>query len=210
MTLVALDLVARALVLLGVAWTAALVFHRRSASLRAMIWTIALGALLLLPTVSWLAPAWRVPVWRATVAPGVRAPLDATTHSLALPRLEGETGARSLAAESVVTPEVTTPLPAAPVAGASLSPIQAALALSVAITLVLVARVLLSHRRLHRLAAPSPVTAAVDANWIRLVQDTRANLQIVRPVQVRITECGTGPGHRRHPPSCAAPARRRE
>ena len=59
-----IDLLVRAAILLIAAWLTTAVARRRSASLRALIWTSALASLLILPVLSRILPSWPIEVWR--------------------------------------------------------------------------------------------------------------------------------------------------
>jgi len=59
----ALDIIVRASALLAAAALADLVLRRRSsAATRHLVWTLAIGALLLLPIASYVLPEWTVPL----------------------------------------------------------------------------------------------------------------------------------------------------
>ena len=73
MSSAAVDLLIRVTILAATGWLATVVLRRRSASLRALIWTTTLGGLLVLPALSEIAPAWRVEVWRAPATAPVQA-----------------------------------------------------------------------------------------------------------------------------------------
>ncbi|HZI29578.1 MAG TPA: hypothetical protein VFD64_15520, partial [Gemmatimonadaceae bacterium] len=68
MSPVIVGLLIRALILLALAWLAVTLLRRRSASLRALVWTAALGGILVLPVMASVAPTLDVPVWPAEVA----------------------------------------------------------------------------------------------------------------------------------------------
>ena len=87
---------------LGVAWLAASLFHRRSAAARHLIWTVAAAAVLALPFLSISLPALRVPA-AAVLLPGSTSVLDHATAS-GLP----DPGASSSAAQSNAAGSVKT------------------------------------------------------------------------------------------------------
>lgn len=58
----AIDVIVRGFVLMSSAWLVALVLRRRSASLRAGVWTVAFAALLALPAIARVTPAWKIAV----------------------------------------------------------------------------------------------------------------------------------------------------
>ena len=181
----AFDLAARALVLLMTASLAAALLRHRPASLRALVWTVALAGLLLLPVVSLVTPEWRVGVWSAP-APVVAAPAAEATWTPVDPidapplraagRSSLDTGVRAVA-------------PAPVAAAAAPAPVRinwsaAALALTALMTIVLLARIAVSHGRMARIVARA---SDAGAAWTALVADVRGALGIRRAVPVRIT-----------------------
>ena len=80
-----LDTVVKATILLGLAWIAGLLLKNRSAALRHMVRACALGAVLLLPALSFLLPAWHwqgLPLFR--FAAGQSATHDEMSSALAV------------------------------------------------------------------------------------------------------------------------------
>jgi len=87
---------------LGVAWLAASLFHRRSAAARHLIWTVAAAAVLALPFLSISLPALRVPA-AAVLLPGSTSMLDHATASGSPDPGASSSAAQSSAAGSVKT-----------------------------------------------------------------------------------------------------------
>ena len=183
-------LLIRALVLLAAAWLTVTVLRRRSASLRALVWTAALGGILVLPVMASVAPALDVPVWRA------QAPA-ATTHE---PTIQPTTTVTDFQRhEEPLSPsarEVSPSSTAVVVAPATSTPIrnpiswgQMALLTWGIVSLVLVARIGLSHFSLSRLAhSKDAASDARDIAWTPLVDEIRTGLGIRRQVRVRTTD----------------------
>ena len=174
----AIDVVIRALILLGLAWLTAAALHRRSASVRALVWTTALGAVLLLPLLLHLTPAWRVEiasdppmtgpaVQTAALVTNAPADLELTSHS---------TSSVAAAIE---------PMRAA-AARAPFDWSRTGLIFSLAITLGLLVRLAAGHHRLSRLAAAArPVD---DANCLDSVGSIGRELGVRGPIAVRTSE----------------------
>jgi beta-lactamase regulating signal transducer with metallopeptidase domain len=98
------DLIVRAFVLMSAAWLAALVLRRRSASLRAGIWTVAFASLLALPAISRVTPAWRIAVLPAIEAAPAPQPVATQFESSVLP-LSPKGPAEQRAAQIALEPE---------------------------------------------------------------------------------------------------------
>src|SRR5262245_27072228 len=80
----------RATLVLGAAWLVALALRRASATARHLVWTCAVVAAVLTPTLT-RVPAWRVPMpaalsqwWSSTVAPTGSTASTVTTDSVSL------------------------------------------------------------------------------------------------------------------------------
>ena len=63
----AVDAVAKATVLLAVAWMIAVLLHRSSAALRHRLWSLALCGIVIMPILCGFLPYWRLPILPATV-----------------------------------------------------------------------------------------------------------------------------------------------
>ena len=176
------DLLVRALALLAAAWVATALLRRRSASVRALIWTTALAGVLLVPVLLVFGPEWRVPVWREVAA--AETPRDAwavtpppTADTNAVHAVTSQISA-AFATEPVgVVPE-SAPAPWRPSTRAIL------LAGSAIVTLALLLRLWHSHRRLTRLR----VARYDDPAWTALVNGVAADLGLRKRVAVRVSD----------------------
>ena len=178
-----IDLAARAVVLLLAASMIALTLRRQSAAIRAGVWTAALAGLLALPVAAVLTPAWRVPIWT-----GVK-PASAPAVSVSL-----EQGSVASTAAPVPALNVARAKPAAEVfqetprsesAASRIDWSTMMLIALAAVTLLLISRVISSHRRLAlviRSASPA------GAEWSALVDDLSVALGLRTPVPVRMTD----------------------
>jgi len=192
MSPVVIGLLIRALLLLAVAWLAVTVLRRRSASLRALVWTAALAGILVLPAMASVAPTLDVPVWRAEApAPFAPAPMATSSGDVAVP--DGPTvshepvGSSFAAAGAPQVPTIDAPATAG--SREFLSWSQVALLAWGLVSLILAARIGVSHVSLSRLAHADDAAADErDAMWAPLVNETRARLGIRRSVQVRTTD----------------------
>jgi beta-lactamase regulating signal transducer with metallopeptidase domain len=193
---VLLDLVARVVVLLSLVGLVTVLLRGRSASMRASVWTAAFGAVLLMPAIAAVTPAWRIPVlaprsdnpalevtppnhpaYRSY--PGIETTPPATsprTVAVALniaPHLESAPSNQSLAPG----------LPAAPAQPVRDWTMYLVTLMAVG-SLVLLIRLAFGHWRMRRVGR-----TAADAgdDWRTLVDDVQAELEISRPVPVRVT-----------------------
>jgi beta-lactamase regulating signal transducer with metallopeptidase domain len=182
---VVLEFAARGLILLSLAWLVAAALRRRSAAMRAGLWTAALAGLLVMPLASLLAPAWPVPIWETT-----------TVRPSAVEDVP--TGASHTTVVSAFTPVFNVPrasrISASPITAAAAEVEPAAtrvdwsavmLAAVAGVILVLVARVVFSHRRLVRIVRDA-VPAGME--WRTAASDAAASLGLRRPVPVRVSD----------------------
>lgn len=194
-------LLIRALVLLAAAWLTVTVLRRRSASLRALVWTAALAGILVLPVMASVAPTLDVPVWPAEAAVVSTPPTTfATTNTTAstsetVQHVPVSSGADS--SDPAGPPDLMVQLPTTaglarsedPASDISISWSQVALLIWGVVALVLAARIGFSHLSLSRLAHSNDAASdARDMMWAALVNETRATLGIRRSVQVRTTD----------------------
>lgn len=77
----AIDVIVRGFVLMSSAWFVAFLLRRRSASLRAGVWTVAFASLLALPAVARITPSWKIAVLPA-IETTTGAPLDQRTSQV--------------------------------------------------------------------------------------------------------------------------------
>ena len=208
MTAFAVLVLIRAVVLLAAAASIGLALRRTSAAGRAAMWTAVFAGIVLLPTLSSVAPAWRLhvlPVADATP------PAVTTEASLAL-HVPSATIADATGSDSPTTiPVARTALTAVTVTPTSTSvavdpstsalrsdgpvwprPSLPTLLLIVwaSVAFVLLARLGLAHARVARVLRRAPVEGMTDeqARWAALVEAARAELGLDRRVEVRITD----------------------
>ena len=209
MSSAAVDLLIRATMLAAAAWLATAVLRRRSASLRALIWTTALGGLLVLPALSEIAPTWRVEVWRAPAAAPVHAE-PAPAAMAALPQRDASDAAFALSPSTAGAPIPTSPpelIEADAVAGVSWG--TAAWLLWMLVTVALWLRIASSHFRLARVANGTSDDEAARGEWAELLDETRATLGISRTVSVKISRRSADPRSSAcGVPSCCCPLTR--
>ena len=183
----AIDLAVRALVLLSIASAAAFVLRRRTASLRALVWTVALGALLLLPLATLVTPAWRVAVLPAPASPPP-APSSTLQRDLAAMREPGAQPvdpslAMAVAAARPLASAIAPPSAALATAPRDLAPRGLAVLFAL-VSLALIARIAVSHARMARLVAGAP---AAGGDWAALAAETARDMGIARAVPVRLS-----------------------
>jgi beta-lactamase regulating signal transducer with metallopeptidase domain len=179
---VVLDLAARALILLSLAWLGAWTLRRQSAAVRAGVWTSALAGLLLLPVASIAAPAWRVPVWSAAEAASPRPAVNDVAP--ATPAAAASTPAFGVARSQPISEVLETALVSEPPAGRFSWSTLMLIALG-AMTVLLVSRVVVSHRRLARVVRSA---SPAGAEWSVMADEVGAALGLTRSVPVRITD----------------------
>jgi beta-lactamase regulating signal transducer with metallopeptidase domain len=176
------DLLVRVVLLFLIAWIAVLALGKCSASLRALIWTLALGSALALPALSRTLPSFEVAFLTPAVTPiaGVAGapPAPSTTEAEAPPAEFGP---------AVPPPTETTPVAYSPPKPNSWNIPWTSLATGFwAIGFVLVlGRILVSHLLLFRLSQAA--TEPGDWSWEELIGQVRAELRIRRPVGVRVS-----------------------
>lgn len=178
---VVLELAARGLLLLSLAWLVVMALRRQSAALRAGVWTSALAGLLVLPLASLAAPSWRVPVWAVTTPASPIVEPAPVAQAMARPFAPAFSAARtSEVSFSRQRVDVT------PVEPAASRVDWAAMALAVLAmgTVVLIARVVLSRRRLARLVRDA---SPAGADWLAETEEIGASLGLKHAVPVRIS-----------------------
>jgi beta-lactamase regulating signal transducer with metallopeptidase domain len=179
-----IDLGIRALVLLSLGWIGTALLRRRSASVRASIWTAALAAVLLLPAVSMFGPAWRIPVLAGSeTAPLAPKPTPASSAN------EGATDAVGLS-NGALNPTLETPDSPGTIAAVTdpsrgLDWASIALATLGLVTCVLLIRIGAGYRRMQHITNRA---VEADAIWSTLADEVRRELGIVRKVPVRVTD----------------------
>lgn len=190
MSLLMMDVITRAFVLLTLAWCAAWALRRQSAALRASVWTTALGGVLLLPALTVITPDMRVPVWR-TPAPAPRAasvaPAPAVESAPEPPALPepAPVAEPAPAADEVAPSQIAATPVAEDAAGSDVSIAQAAMFLWALGMLSLMVRLFANHLRAARLSARGiPLTP----EWNDAVEHARVSLGIRRRVRVHVSD----------------------
>jgi len=178
----ALDIIVRASALLAAAALADLVLRRRSsAATRHLVWTLAIGALLLLPIASYVLPEWTVPLpitkpFAPTIAPSGTAALNAvgstneTVRAVPAPCLDD--GRRCEQERVPVGVPRLTP-------GTAIAALYVVYAAGVVLLLV---RFVLEPFALRRLTRAS--RDVTDAAWRRVFDDAAAQLRVFRTVRL--------------------------
>jgi beta-lactamase regulating signal transducer with metallopeptidase domain len=168
--LVALALVVKATALLAIAAVAQLVvFRRASAATRHLVWTIALGSVLLLPVVSLVGPAW---TFEIPAAPEAVAATPAATPSDARLEIAPSPAPRDVARESTPTPP--------PAWNVSWS--AALILVHGAGTMALLLYFFAQQWRVRRFA--NQATPVQDAAWARMLGECAEALDLRRPVRL--------------------------
>lgn len=178
-----IDLAIRGTVLLLLAWAGVALLRRRSASLRASLWTAAFAALLALPMVFLMVPSWKVPVLSATEATIVYAGSEDPASEVPL------AAAADLSGPAIDQAHSTT-VPQAPATSGPMNWSIVVLAGLGLVTSILLIRIVVAYGRMRRIAARS---VEADATWVALVDDVRAAFGIVRPIAVRVTNATNVP-----------------
>ena len=174
-----IDLAVRVVILLGLAWLTATMLRRRSASVRASVWTAALAAVLLLPIASVVTPPLTVRILPAPEPPPAANITASTSEAPPVPVNVVGT-APTHAANVVETAPATPPTDATRVSGNAIAAGFLGL-----VTVLLLIRTAAGHRRM-RLIARRAVDA--DGAWIALADDVRRDLGLRRPIPVRVTD----------------------
>ena len=177
----AFDLIARAVVLLSLAWLGTSLLRRRSAALRAFIWTSALAASLVLPALWVTLPALPIPGMQPAIAP--------TVVVSAPPRTLSSEPAMAAVRENIVLSAERFSAPIEPALLTVNNPRARDWTLPVlvvlfAVSVTLGVRLIRSHVALARIAR-----RAVPAGdeWTALVGELRSSLGMTRPIPARLT-----------------------
>jgi beta-lactamase regulating signal transducer with metallopeptidase domain len=93
-----IELIVRGFVLMSSAWLIALVLRRKSAALRAGVWTVAFASLLAMPAIARVTPSWKIAVWPAIETATAAAPAPGAVAAT-LPNQVPETRALPAASE---------------------------------------------------------------------------------------------------------------
>jgi beta-lactamase regulating signal transducer with metallopeptidase domain len=191
-----LDLLARAFILLCLAWLVTTALRRHAASVRASIWTVALAGVVVMPALTAVTPQLQIPVWEPAAPPALHMPTlsaqdVAPAAEVSQPRPESTQ--TTLAPVDEIT-AVHQSEAAAPIESggtsmlsllSSLSWSQTAMIVWALGVVVLLGRTAGSHFRLARLVdrgTPAPEV------WRQSVDLGRVTLGIGRPVRVRMSD----------------------
>jgi beta-lactamase regulating signal transducer with metallopeptidase domain len=188
-----LDLLGKVVLLLCAAFMLSLALRRQSASLRSLVWTLALGGVLALPLLSWLTPPLHVGILPTRGRPeAVARSSDPLTNT---PRADQPSSAQSVHAESPELGQNAVESPATPIAEISATspiswPTVALLTWVLGFGLFLI-RMLVNAGALGRIVRSSRLHSS--AEWQQLVAQVRRELGIGRPVSVRVSDAITIP-----------------
>ncbi|MGH9238899.1 MAG: M56 family metallopeptidase [Vicinamibacterales bacterium] len=185
MTSILMDILIRSAVLLALAWVVAALLRRRSASVRAFVWTAAFAGLLSVPMLAIVGPSWPIAVFDPPAATA-RAEVSSTTV-IGLPE------------EPVRESTASTHIPAAAFPGLLTETLHAetsatptatswsswALLVSVVMSVILAVRLLLGYRRVAAMVRCSQPLEP-ESSWRSLVDGVRAELGIRRTVSTRL------------------------
>ena len=177
-----IDLVVRVVLLLFIALVTVLALGKRSASLRALIWTLALGSALMLPLLANTLPSLEVALLtsRSQVTdwgPGFSPPPALAGIEASAPETEIAPSSAAPSPAGLPIPEQSTETPR----GVPWNTI--ALGAWIAGMLVVLIRVLVSHLLLWRLTRLA--TDLEDQRWQEMIEEVRGELRIRRSVQVK-------------------------
>ena len=173
-----IDLAVRVVILLALAWLVATLLRRRSASVRASVWTASLAAVLLLPIASALTPALAVPILPAMDQ--MPAADVSASRSEALP-----TSINPVSPAQADPAAVMETAPASTAASVAVSGPEIAAACLGLVTLLLLIRIADGHRRIRRIGSRA---VEADGVWAALVDEVRHDLGLRRPIPVRVTD----------------------
>ena len=191
------DLFVRAAALLAGAWLVAAAVRRRSASVRALAWSITFVGLLLLPVLTMAVPSWRVAVWpavapQASPARHIEAPSDTVLPQsgtqLAAARV-AIAGADAVASRNIdVSRESISASRASVPTGRGRSAADSLLWIYLAISVALTLRLAATYRATTRLARSSDSDILATSDWLHVIQHARAELGISHEIGTRITD----------------------
>ncbi|MEO8200407.1 MAG: M56 family metallopeptidase [Gemmatimonadota bacterium] len=189
-----MDLLARVILLLLTAFVVSLAVRRRSASLRALVWTLALGGLLVLPALSRYSPRLRLGLLPAAAAasPAV-IPADRGEHPASLTRqrdksantaTDGQLPIETLVLENAAS--AINPVPPSAISWLAIAGLAWALGF-----LALIFRLVRSLHSIRRIVRTARVSS--DTMWVGLVNQVRSDLGISRAVSIRVSDAVTVP-----------------
>lgn len=186
-----IELTLKGIMIIAAAGLLSVGLRKASAASRHAVWSLALGALLLLPVLTWAVPAWRVAILPAPPAPvAENASLNTETSAavaeisaLALPS-HAATGA---AIGAIVAPQVEAasgPLAAAASAW-PFNAVQIALLIWTAGAMLVLARLLLGTLRMRRITRNAE--RLIDYPWSMLTNRLRGQLDIRDHVAIYVS-----------------------
>src|SRR5262249_31067184 len=186
-----IELTLKGIMILAAAGLLSVGLRNASAASRHVVWSLALGALLLLPVLTWAVPAWRVAILPAPPAPPApvaeNASLDTETSAAVAERLPLAMPNQA-SIEAVVAPQfesATAPLAAAAPAW-QFNPARIALLIWAAGALLLLARLLLGTMRMRRITRDA--NRLIDYPWSMLTNRLRGQLDISDHVSIYVSE----------------------
>jgi beta-lactamase regulating signal transducer with metallopeptidase domain len=173
-----IELTLKGIIILAAAGLLSVGLRKASAASRHAVWSLALGALLLLPVLTWAVPAWRVAILPAPPAPmAENTSLNTETSAavaeglpLALPGRAAIVATVAPQFESASAPLATAP-PAWP-----LNTAQIALLIWAAGAMLVLARLLLGTLRMWRITRDAE--RLIDYPWSMLMNRLRGQLDI--------------------------------
>ncbi|MBO0862212.1 MAG: hypothetical protein J2P21_27700 [Chloracidobacterium sp.] len=183
-----IELTLKGIMILAAAGLLSLGLRNASAASRHVVWSLALGALLLLPALTWAVPEWRVAILPAPHAPvAENASLDTDTSvavgersPLALPSSQASIGA----ADAPQVETASAPLTAAAPAW-QFNAAQIALLIWAAGAALVLARLLLGTLRMRRITRDAE--RLIDYRWSMLVNRLRGQLDICDHVAIYVS-----------------------
>jgi len=109
------EVIVRGLVLMSSAWLVVFALRRRSASLRAGVWTVAFAALLALPAIARVTPAWKIAVLPAIeMTPAARTGFEVPGSGARRDQLQDERALRTIAGSGALQDQRALPTNAGP------------------------------------------------------------------------------------------------
>ena len=187
-----IDLLVRAAILLIAAWLTAAVARRRSASFRALIWTGALGSLLILPVLSRMLPSWPIEAWRVRRLEAAAVPRDDACGATCAGRDDSRARAHGHNRRTEIGR-----LPASPSGSTALMPATSATAISwgavglwlwVLVTVALCSPASASgYARLANVLRQSDATSMPDPAWLVLLAAARSTSRHPPSVAILVT-----------------------
>jgi beta-lactamase regulating signal transducer with metallopeptidase domain len=173
-----IELTLKGIMILAAAGLLSVVLRNASAASRHAVWSLALGALLLLPVLTWAVPAWRVAILPTPSTPvAENASLDTENSAAVAERLPLALPSRA-AIEATVAPQFE--IASAPLAAAAparpLNAAQIALLIWVAGAMLVLARLLLGTLRMRRITRDAE--RLIDYRWSMLTNRLRGQLDI--------------------------------